>query len=95
MGSKILAGCRIGYPPPRGRSPALEMLRVQGGLPRAVPPGLGDAAASGELGGKCDPRWPELMVMVGHQWYLGHPGNDGQYVVDGIAEATSILVRSS
>ncbi|MFD7310654.1 hypothetical protein [Promicromonospora sp. NPDC059942] len=35
---------------------------------------------------KCDPRWPELMVMVGPQWYLGHPGSDGQYVVDGIAE---------
>ncbi|RPF19897.1 hypothetical protein [Myceligenerans xiligouense] len=35
---------------------------------------------------KCDPRWPELMVKVGPQWYLGHPGNDGQYVVDGIAE---------
>ncbi len=34
----------------------------------------------------CDPRWPELMVKVGGQWYLGHPGIDGVYVVDGIAE---------
>jgi hypothetical protein len=35
---------------------------------------------------KCNPRWPELIVMFGHQWYLGHPGSDGQYVVDGFAE---------
>ncbi|MEV0351598.1 hypothetical protein AB0H88_38000 [Nonomuraea sp. NPDC050680] len=34
----------------------------------------------------CEPRWPQLMVMLRGQWYLGHPGSHGAVVVDGAAE---------
>jgi len=34
----------------------------------------------------CEPRWPQLMVMLSGQWYLGYPGNDGPHKVDGAAE---------
>ncbi|MEV0200809.1 hypothetical protein [Nonomuraea sp. NPDC050691] len=34
----------------------------------------------------CEPRWPQLMVMLDGQWYLGYPGSGGQLVVDGATE---------
>ncbi|MFG2071723.1 hypothetical protein [Nonomuraea maritima] len=34
----------------------------------------------------CDPRWPQLMVMMHGQWYLGYPGSEGESVVDGAEE---------
>lgn len=34
----------------------------------------------------CEPRWPQLTVMLHGQWYLGSPGSRGEVVVDGAAE---------
>lgn len=34
----------------------------------------------------CRPQWPQLMVMVDGQWYLGYPGSRGHLLVDGAVE---------
>jgi hypothetical protein len=34
----------------------------------------------------CEPPWPQLMVMLRGQWYLGYAGARGEPVVDGAAE---------
>jgi hypothetical protein len=55
-------------------------------LQSGTPPPFEWARAPKNTVCSCEPRWPQLMVMLRGQWYLGYPGSRAEPLVDGAAE---------